>query len=71
MPIPGIDKSIRALLERTAERYGAKTAIHFDDEDVSLSYRELNQRVNQFANALRSSGVITSLLCFQIVSNFH
>ena len=53
----GMDKSIRALLERTAEQYSEKTAIHFDDEDVSLSYRELNDRVNRFANALLSAGI--------------
>ena len=54
MQVPKIEHSIRALLEKAAVRYGEKRAMHFDDEDLSLSFRELNERVNQFANALRS-----------------
>jgi crotonobetaine/carnitine-CoA ligase len=57
MPISGIEGNIRTTLEKAAARYGEKLAIQFEYDDVSLSYRELNERVNQFANALRSMGV--------------
>ena len=57
MPIPGIEQSIRSLVEKAAARYGEKKAIIFDHEDVSLTYRGLNEKVNQFANALRAAGV--------------
>ena len=57
MPIPGITPNIPALLEKAAAAYGDKTAIHFDHEELSLSYRQLNERVNQFANALATAGV--------------
>lgn len=57
MPIPGIEPNIRALLEKAAARHGEKKAIHFDQEGLSLSYRELNEKVNQFANGLRSVGI--------------
>jgi len=57
MPIPEIESNIRALVEKVAVRYHEKPAIHFEYDGTSLSYRELNTRVNQFANVLRSGGV--------------
>src|SRR4030042_3932765 len=55
--IPGIEKNIRKTLEKAAAQYGEKVAIHFEYDDISFSYSELNKRVNQFANVLRSRGV--------------
>lgn len=57
MPIPGIEQNIRATLEKAAARYNEKVAIHFEFDNLSLTYRELNKRVNQFGNSLRSIGI--------------
>lgn len=57
MPIPGIEQNIGATLEKAATRYNEKIAIHFEFDNLSLTYRELNKRVNQFANSLRSIGI--------------
>ena len=57
MPIPGIEMNIRALVEHAADRNGEKPAIHFEHGRTLLSYRELNERVNQFANVFRSAGI--------------
>ena len=57
MSIPAIAPSIRALLEKAAARHGEKKAVHFDHEGVSLTYRELNEKVDQFANGLHSVGI--------------
>jgi len=57
MPIPGLVPNIGTLLDKAPALYGEKTAIHFDHEDLALSYRQLNESVNQFANALRTEGV--------------
>ena len=57
MSVSGIEKNIGTLLERTAARYEEKTAIHFDHENVCLSFRQLNEKVNQFARALQDKGV--------------
>lgn len=57
MPIPGLEKNIGILLEKSAERFGAKTAIHFDHEDIAYSYDELNQRVNCIANVFSNMGI--------------
>ncbi len=53
----GLEKNIGTLLERAAARYGEKAAIHFDHENVCLSFRQLNEKVNQFVRALQGQGV--------------
>jgi len=57
MPIPGLEKNIGTLLEKASERNGLKTAIHFDHENLRLSFRQLDEYVNRFANALRDEGI--------------
>lgn len=57
MPIPGIEKNIGAFLDKVTNKYGKKKAITFDSEGFSISYHKLNQRVNQFANALNFEGI--------------
>ncbi len=57
MPIHGLEKNIGVLLERSAAQHGDKTAIHFDHEDLSISYLELNATVNRFANVFSSKGI--------------
>lgn len=57
MPIAGLEKNIGTLVEKAAARYCERKALQFDHEDVALSFRQLNERVNQFANALRTAGV--------------
>ncbi len=55
--IPGMEKNIGSLLAKAAEKYGDRTVIHFDYDNSEMSYRELNDRVNQFANVLSVNGV--------------
>jgi len=55
--ISGTEKNIGTFLDEVATRHDKKKAIHFDFEDFSLSYRELNQKVNRIANALRVEGI--------------
>ncbi|MFB2973200.1 amino acid adenylation domain-containing protein [Aerosakkonema sp. BLCC-F183] len=52
--------SIHQLFEAQVERTPDAVAVIF--EDTKLSYRELNQRANQLANYLVSSGVKTEVL---------
>ena len=47
MAIPGLEKNIGVLLEKSAALHGEKTAIHFDHEGLSISYTGLNATVNQ------------------------
>lgn len=49
------DVCIHTLFEAQVERTPEATAVHFQDE--SLTYRQLNQRANQLAHALRNRGV--------------
>jgi amino acid adenylation domain-containing protein len=49
------DSCIHTLFETQAERTPEKIAVEFQGE--SLTYRELNQRANQLAHALRNRGV--------------
>jgi amino acid adenylation domain-containing protein len=49
------DKTIHELFEAQAQKTPGKTAII--DGDESLTYRELDQRVNQLAHCLRVQGV--------------
>jgi crotonobetaine/carnitine-CoA ligase len=57
MAIPGIEKNIGTLLEKSARRYGEQKALHFDRENWGFSFSGLNARVNQFANALQAEGI--------------
>jgi acyl-CoA synthetase (AMP-forming)/AMP-acid ligase II len=57
MPIVGVEKNIGTLLEKSARRYGEKKAIHFHSENVFFSFKQLNAKVNQFANALHLEGI--------------
>ncbi|MCK5687472.1 acyl--CoA ligase, partial [bacterium] len=51
------EKSIAHLLEKNAKEIGDKTAIHFDHENLTFTYSQLNERVDQFANALFNKSV--------------
>ena len=57
MSTPGSETSIGKLLENSTAVYGEKKAIHFDHENIAFSYKELNERVNRFANVLQSHGI--------------
>ncbi|MCP4624456.1 MAG: acyl--CoA ligase, partial [bacterium] len=57
MAIPGIENTIGALLDKAARRYGENKALHFDYENIGFSYRQLNARVNQYANVLQAEGI--------------
>jgi crotonobetaine/carnitine-CoA ligase len=52
-----LEKNIGALVESAAARFGDKKLLTVDHEGVSYSFRELNERVNQFANALMEAGI--------------
>ena len=52
-----LEKNIGTLIEKAARRYNEKIAIHFDYEDISFSFRQLNERVNQFANVFSANGI--------------
>jgi crotonobetaine/carnitine-CoA ligase len=51
------EKSIARLLEKNAAEIGHKPAIHFIQEQLTLTYSQLNERVNQFANVFYDSGI--------------
>jgi amino acid adenylation domain-containing protein/non-ribosomal peptide synthase protein (TIGR01720 family) len=51
------DKTICSLFEEQAEKVPDKTAIVFEEQQ--LTYRELNERANQVARVLRRRGVTT------------
>ena len=53
MSIPGLDKNIGSLLEKAAEQYGNKTLLHFTEEDLSLTFIQMNHAVNQYAHVLQ------------------
>jgi len=52
-----LEENIGTLVERAAARFGDKKLLTVDHEGLSYSFRELNERVNQFANALLAAGV--------------
>ncbi|MCK4261026.1 MAG: AMP-binding protein, partial [Halanaerobiales bacterium] len=49
------DKTIHQLFEKQVEQNPNKTAVLFNDEQ--LTYRELNEKANQLARVLRTKGV--------------
>jgi crotonobetaine/carnitine-CoA ligase len=57
MPILDLERNIGALVEKAAARYGDRKVLFVDHEGMSYSFRELNEKVNQYANALREAGV--------------
>jgi acyl-CoA synthetase (AMP-forming)/AMP-acid ligase II len=50
-------QNIGSLLQAAAERFGDRKFFIVDNEGLSLSFSEMNTRVNQYANALRQSGI--------------
>ncbi|SDP39475.1 class I adenylate-forming enzyme family protein [Desulforhopalus singaporensis] len=52
-----LKNNIGTLLEKASETYGAKKVLHFHDDNVSFSYRQLNDMVNQYAVVLQSAGI--------------
>jgi acyl-CoA synthetase (AMP-forming)/AMP-acid ligase II len=57
MSIPDLEKNIGSLLEKAAEKYGEKKLLHFHHEDVSFSYHQMNDTVNQYAHVLQKVGI--------------
>lgn len=49
--------TVPETLARTAQKYPEREAIVYPRKDVRWTYREFDNRVTQFANALQSSGV--------------
>lgn len=52
-----LERNIGALLEKAGQKYGDKIVITVDHHGLSLSFSELDQKVNQFANALSQNGI--------------
>lgn len=50
-------RNIGDLLENAAAHFGDKKFFIIDHEGVSFSFREMNQRVNQYANAFQKAGI--------------
>src|SRR5690625_3046666 len=48
---------IRTLTERAALRWGDKIGLIFDEHNEKLTFRDINERSNEIANALLSIGV--------------
>ncbi|NQU64924.1 MAG: AMP-binding protein [SAR324 cluster bacterium] len=57
MSISGITQNIGQLLEKATAGFGDKIAIHFIEENLSLTYKELNRQINRYANTLREKGI--------------
>jgi acyl-coenzyme A synthetase/AMP-(fatty) acid ligase len=57
MSISLLERNIGKLLEKAATRYKDRTVLIVEHEDVSITFRELDEKVNQYANALRQEGV--------------
>ena len=57
MSIPGLDQNIGRLLEKSVEKYNDKTLLHLHETNVSLTYRQTNQTVNQYAHVLQDAGI--------------
>lgn len=59
----------RELIARSAKQYGDKKALCFIDDDVSLSYCELEREVLKTASALSAAGVARDSRVALLVSN--
>jgi len=55
--IPDLEKNIGRLLEKAADRYEEKELLHFHHEEVSISYRQMNNKANQYALVLQKAGI--------------
>ena len=59
-PFPD-DSTLQELIEAQVDRHSSETAVICDHDDVfgvpSLTYAELNAKVNQLAHLLRAEGV--------------
>ncbi|MCL5966937.1 MAG: acyl-CoA synthetase [Deltaproteobacteria bacterium] len=53
--IPQTFNSTEVLLDRTAEKYGDKVAVYFEDQKIT--YKQLQASVNRVANGLKKLGV--------------
>jgi acyl-CoA synthetase (AMP-forming)/AMP-acid ligase II len=53
-PLPA---NVGALLKSAAEKYGDQPALYFFDDDVTLSYRELEVRTRKLASAFAKLGI--------------
>src|SRR5687768_15540095 len=54
--MPETTQSLVDYLERSAQRYGERTAI-IDPDGTSVTYRELNERAGRIAGFLVANGV--------------
>jgi acyl-CoA synthetase (AMP-forming)/AMP-acid ligase II len=52
-----IEQNIGTVVEKAAKCYGDKIAFIVDHENQSYSFREINEKVNQYANALQKEGI--------------
>lgn len=63
--------NISQLLEKNAKENGDKIAIHFNHENLTFTYGQLNDRVNQYSNALSNTGVIKGDHVAVMLPNCH
>ena len=49
--------NVGLLLEKSAASYADHEAICFFEDGISLTYQQLNQAVNRYANVLRNNGI--------------
>jgi len=52
-----LEQNIGDLVEKAAKEFGDKPVLTVDHENITISFRELNARANQFANAFSYSGI--------------
>ena len=51
------EKNVGLLLEKSSANYADQEAVYFFEDNISLTYQQLNQAVNRYANVLRNSGI--------------
>ncbi len=56
MPVSKLEMNLGTLLEKSAGKHKDKIALYFHHEAESITFEQLNKRVNQFANALKTRG---------------
>jgi len=52
-----LEQNIGNLVEKAAKEFGDKPVLTVDHENLTISFRELNDRANQFANAFSYTGI--------------
>ena len=67
----GLENTIPILLDKNAAANPEKIAIHFDHENLTLTYEKLNKKVNQYANALYNQGIRKSDHIGVMLPNCH